>query len=36
MEFRSKEEFESKIKRVVVTEDEIRAKIAEAGRYMRL
>lgn len=34
MEFRSKEEFESKIKRVVVTEDEIRAKIAEAGRYI--
>ena len=34
MEFRSKEEFESKIKRVVVTEDEIRAKIVEAGRYI--
>ncbi|SEL64393.1 hypoxanthine phosphoribosyltransferase [Ruminococcus sp. YRD2003] len=34
MEFKTKEEFESKIKRVIVSEEEIRAAIAEAGRYI--
>ena len=34
MEFKTKEEFESRIKRVVVSEQEIRAAVAEAGRYI--
>ena len=34
MEFSSKEEFESRIKRVIVSEEEIHAGVAEAGRYI--
>ena len=34
MEFRSKEEFAKHIKKTVITEDEIKLRIAEAGRYI--